>query len=79
MRNYKISATPVTFIGWGAIENLSSELVRLNRKKILVIADPTLVRLNVLDSLLLILQKNEAFFEIYSDIIPEPTLKPVRI
>lgn len=75
MRNYKISATPVTFIGWGAIENLSSELVRLNRKKILVIADPTLVRLNVLDSLLLILQKNEAFFEIYSDIIPEPTLK----
>lgn len=75
MRSYKVQSTPVTHIGWGSIENLADELKSLNTERILIIADPVLVSINLVKKIEEILATYSYKFAIYSDLIPEPTVQ----
>lgn len=75
MRSYNVQSTPVTHIGWDSIENLADELKSLNTERILIIADPVLVSINLVKRIKEILEKYSYKFAIYSDLIPEPTVQ----
>lgn len=75
MQNFKIAVTPITYIGWNSIVNLAEELKQSNNPKILLIADPVLVQLKIVESVTTILEENSLAFDLYSKLIPEPTLQ----
>ena len=70
----RIAPTPITHIGWGAISQLTKELRQFDTKRILVVADPVLSQLGILDQITELLTA-EYKFDIYTDIIPEPLLE----
>lgn len=70
-----IAPTPVTHIGWGAAEHLIKELQQFNTERILIVADPVLKQIGLLDEVVKPLSKADYKFDIYTDIIPEPLLE----
>ena len=75
MRETRIASNPVTHIGWGAIKKLQFEIEQFNPARILIVADPVLQSLGLVDKIIGTLQNNELQPDIYTDIIPEPTLE----
>ncbi|MGF7081928.1 iron-containing alcohol dehydrogenase [Mucilaginibacter sp. UYCu711] len=71
----KIAATPVTHIGWGAIENLLTEVQLLAPEKILIVADPILKQIGVIENVVRPISEANYPYDIYTDIIPEPLLQ----
>ncbi len=71
----RIAITPVTHIGWGAAEQLITEVKKFNTGRILIIADPVLKQIGIIDQVLMPLSKANYQFDIYTDIIPEPLLE----
>jgi alcohol dehydrogenase class IV len=74
MSYIRIAATPVTHIGWGAINQLIMEVKKFEIHKILVVADPVLTALGITAAVTDPLQKDAFLFDLYTDIIPEPLL-----
>lgn len=70
----KIATTPVTHIGWGAKDQLITEIKKFNFEKILIIADPTLKQLGIIDNLIEPIVKEGMGYDLYTEIIPEPLL-----
>ena len=70
----RIAATPITHIGWGATEYLLTEIQRFDANKILVVADPILQQIGVIDRVLEPVVTAGIYYDIYTDIIPEPLL-----
>lgn len=71
----RIAPTPVTHIGWGAAEQLIKELELFNTDRILIVADPVLKQIGLVDQVITPLYKAEYQFDVYTDIIPEPLLE----
>lgn len=74
----RIAASPITYIGWGASKNIVAEVERFNSKKsgkILIVSDPILKSIGVLDKIVLPIQAKGFEYDIYTDIIPEPLLE----
>lgn len=69
----KISFVSKNHVGWGSIQLLNEEVQSFNVKKVLVITDPFLVELGVLDNILKLLDST-IDISIYSKVSPEPTL-----
>lgn len=70
----RIAVTPVTHIGWGAVENLIVEIRRFNADKILFVADPVLKQIGIVDQVVKPLADENYQFDVYTQIIPEPLL-----
>lgn len=78
MSAIRIAASPITYIGWGALENLLAETERFNIKengKILIVSDPVLKTIGVLDKIVLPIKAKGFNYDIYTDVIPEPLLE----
>ncbi len=75
MHYTRIASSPVTHIGWGAIEKLQFEIEQYNPTKILIVADPVLQSLGFIDKIIGPVQNKKWQIDIYTDIIPEPTLE----
>jgi alcohol dehydrogenase class IV len=71
----RIAATPVTHIGWGAIENLLTEVQQLAPEKILIVADPILKQIGIIENIIKPISEANYPYDIYTDIIPEPLLQ----
>lgn len=71
----RIAATPVTHIGWGAIENLLTEVRLLAPEKILIVADPILNQIGIIENIIKPISEGNYQYDIYTDIIPEPLLQ----
>jgi alcohol dehydrogenase len=71
----RIASTPVTHIGWGSIEQLITEVKRFDTDKILVVADPVLKQIGVIEQALKSLTDENYKFDLYTEIIPEPLLE----
>lgn len=69
----KVSFVSKNHVGWGSIQFLNDEINLFNVKKILVITDPFLVELGLINSILNQLDSNLEVI-IYSNVIPEPTV-----
>lgn len=74
MSTCRILPLPPTHIGWNTIEKLSDELQHFDTSKLLIVADPILISLNLVDKITSILQQKNISYSVYSDIIPEPTI-----
>jgi len=70
----RIAVTPVTHIGWDASEQLLAEVKRYNASKLLVVADPILKQIGIVDQVIEPVKQAGYAFDVYTDIIPEPLL-----
>lgn len=75
MKNLKILAGPPSLVGWGASEGLPNAIIEQHPERILLVTDPVLIQLSAFQLLFKQLQNTGVFFELYSDIMPEPTLE----
>lgn len=73
--SYKITFTPISYIGWGALEHLVDEVERLNAKKVLIVTDPLLKELGITDKITEPLGAKGLHTDIYTDVVPEPPLR----
>ena len=70
----RIAATPITHIGWGAIDQLVTEVKNFNSEKILIVSDPVLKQIGILDQVTKPLEAEGLHYDLYTDVIPEPLL-----
>ncbi|RYZ63071.1 MAG: iron-containing alcohol dehydrogenase [Chitinophagaceae bacterium] len=74
MQAIRIASSPITHIGWGALEKMNDE-IEFCGKRILVVADPVLKNIGLLDKLISRLAKPNLHVDVYTDVIPEPLLE----
>ncbi|WP_096189944.1 iron-containing alcohol dehydrogenase [Evansella halocellulosilytica] len=70
----KLIFPSLSYVGEGALSNLSSEIEKLGVKKILVVTDQTLVDIGLCAKVLKSIEE-KYHIDIYTDIIPEPPLE----
>jgi len=75
MNYIKIAPIPVTHIGWGATDQLINELKKFNASKILIVADPVLKQIGIVDQIIAPIKNEKYQFDLYTEIIPEPLLE----
>lgn len=69
---------PVSYHGYGAIENIVTEVKSHGWKKAMVASDPGLIKFGVTKKVTDLLDKAGLAYEIYSDIKPNPTIENVK-
>ena len=69
---------PVSYHGYGAIENIVTEVKAHGWKKAMVASDPGLIKFGVTKNVTDLLDKAGLAYEIYSDIKPNPTIENVK-
>ena len=72
--SYKVTFTPISYTGWGALEHLVDEVKRLNASNILIVTDPFLKDLGITDKIVEPLENQGWRTSIYTDVVPEPPL-----
>ncbi|MFZ3591442.1 iron-containing alcohol dehydrogenase [Bacillus sp. DJP31] len=64
----------LSYTGWGAMENLAPELIKRNVTSILIVTDPVLIQLGMIDKMIASLDVKFRI-KLYSDVEPEPSLE----
>lgn len=77
--SYRFNLNETSFHGFGAIDNIVSEIKNHGFKKALVCTDPGLLKFHVTDKVTDLLKKASLPFEIYSNIKPNPTIENVQL
>lgn len=73
--SYKVTFTPISYTGWGALEHLVDEVKRLNASNILIVTDPFLKELGITDKIVEPLENQGWRTSIYTEVVPEPPLE----
>lgn len=74
--NYsKLVFTPLSYTGWGSLQQLIPEVKKYQPKKILVVTDPALVAIGLVNRVTASLEGEGYSVTVYSDILPEPPLE----
>lgn len=71
----KITFMPISYTGWGALEQLTSEAERLNASNILIVTDPFLEELGMTKKIVEPLEAKGWKTSIYTEVVPEPPLE----
>lgn len=71
----RIVFTPLSYVGWGALEHLVPEVERFFAKKILVVTDPVLEKIGLIGKVTKPLQEKGYDVHVYTDVVPEPPLE----
>jgi alcohol dehydrogenase class IV len=71
----RIAPTPITHIGWGAAEQLVAEIKQFKDGRILIVADPILQQIGIIDQVINPIANENYQFDLYTEIIPEPKLE----
>jgi alcohol dehydrogenase len=71
----RIAFAPLSYVGWGALEQLIPEVERFSAKKILVVTDPALEKIGLVQRVTNPLVERGYDVEIYTDVVPEPPLE----
>lgn len=71
---YKLTFTPVSYTGWGCLNQLLPEVEKFKANNILIITDPFLKELGLTDHIEKPLLEKGYSTTIYTDIAPEPPL-----
>lgn len=75
MSYLRIAPNPPTHIGWGALDQLVSEIKHHGAGRSLLIADPALKKTGLTGRVAGLMEEEGLGYDLYSDIIPEPTLE----
>lgn len=71
----KITFTPLSYTGWGALDHLMDEVERFDAKRVLVVTDPLLEKLGITDKIVQPLAAAGIKVELYTEVVPEPPLE----
>lgn len=71
----KLVFAPLSYTGWGALEQLVPEVDRFAPKKILIVTDPMLAKMGLTDKVSDPLQENGYDVTLYTEVVPEPPLE----
>lgn len=71
----KIVFVPVSYTGWGALEQLTPEVSQFSPKKILIVIDPILEQNGLIQKVTGPLKEAGYEFTVYKEVIPEPSLE----
>lgn len=66
--------TPLSYTGWGSLEQLLPEVEKHSPERILVVTDPVLNEIGLVDRVRLPLEDAGYSVDIYTDTEPEPPL-----
>ncbi|MDQ0219294.1 iron-containing alcohol dehydrogenase [Peribacillus cavernae] len=67
--------TPLSHVGWGALEHLVPEVKKYSVSKLLLVTDPMLEKIGLTDKVSRPLEQEGYQVELYTDVIPEPPLE----
>ncbi len=70
----KLVFAPLSYTGWGALEQLLPEVERFSPKKVLIVTDPTLAKIGLVDSVAQPIRDAGFNVSLYTDVVPEPPL-----
>lgn len=76
--SYRFCLNPVSYHGYGAIENLVPEVLSHGWKKAMIATDPGLVKFGVTKNVTDLLDKAGLSYELYTEIKPNPTIQNVQ-
>ncbi|WP_420768174.1 iron-containing alcohol dehydrogenase [Parageobacillus thermoglucosidasius] len=71
----RIVFTSLNYVGWGALDNLLPEVERFSPKKILVVTDPALEKIGLVQRVTDPLAQRGYDVQLYTDVVPEPPLE----
>ncbi|HSI68416.1 MAG TPA: iron-containing alcohol dehydrogenase [Planococcus sp. (in: firmicutes)] len=71
----KLVFAPLSYTGWGALEQLPSEVSNYSPKKILVVTDPMLAKIGLTDKVTEPLKSKGYEIDVYTGVVPEPPLE----
>lgn len=71
----KLVFAPLSYTGWGALEQLVPEVDRYVPKKILIVTDPMLAKIGLTDKVSDPLQEIGYDVTLYTEVVPEPPLE----
>ena len=69
---------PVSYHGYGAIENIVPELLSHHLKKVLVVTDKSLVKFGVVANVTKLLDAAKFDYVVFDDVKPNPTIKNIQ-
>ena len=69
---------PVSYHGYGAIENIVPELLSHHLKKVLVVTDKSLVKFGVVANVTKLLDAAKFDYVLFDDVKPNPTIKNIQ-
>ena len=69
---------PVSYHGYGAIENIVPELLSHHLKKVLVVTDKSLVKFGVVANVTKLLDAAKFDYVVFDDVKPNPTIKNIH-
>ncbi|MDQ0482639.1 iron-containing alcohol dehydrogenase [Guptibacillus hwajinpoensis] len=70
----KIVFTPISYTGWGSLEQLLPEVEKYSPQRILVVTDPALEKIGLVDRVREPLEQAGYAVDVYTDTVPEPPL-----
>lgn len=71
----KLVFAPLSYTGWGALEQLLPEVGKYEPKKILIVTDPMLAKIGLTNRVSDPLEKEGYTVTIYTEVVPEPPLE----
>lgn len=69
---------PVSYHGYGAIENIVPELLSHHLKKVLIVTDKSLVKFGVVANVTKLLDAAKFDYVVFDDVKPNPTIKNIQ-
>lgn len=70
----KIVFTPLSYVGWGALDQLVPEVQKYEVSHLLLVTDPMLDKIGLVDRVIEPLKDQGYQVTVYSDVVPEPPL-----
>ncbi|MDV2682959.1 iron-containing alcohol dehydrogenase [Alkalihalophilus lindianensis] len=71
----KLVFTPLSYVGWGSLEQLVPEVQNYQPNKILVVTDPLLVKMGIVEQVTSPLEGSGYEITLYTEVVPEPPLQ----
>jgi alcohol dehydrogenase len=71
----KLVFPPLSYTGWGSLEQLVPEVEKYEPRKILVITDPMLAKIGLVERVTVPLKEHGYQVTVYTDVVPEPPLE----
>lgn len=66
---------PLSYTGWGSLEQLVPEVEKYEPRKILVVTDPMLSKIGLVERVTVPLKEHGYQVTVYTDVVPEPPLE----
>ncbi|MGG4547712.1 iron-containing alcohol dehydrogenase [Rossellomorea marisflavi] len=72
MSSSKLVFAPLSYTGWGSLENVLPEVRRAEAKRILIVTDPQLVEIGLTRNVTVPLEEEGFDITLYTEVVPEP-------